>query len=253
MRMLDISEVADLTGLTPRALRFYEARGLVRAVRSSSGRRHYGPDQLERLHAVTTLKRAGFRLAAISALLEGRPIPMDRLISTQLETVRNRLAELTAAERLLRAALDRLAEGERLDVDTLCALIRKGDSPMGDENWKAVTDAYLSPEARSDFARAAGSLPADFDQQAYAARWSELAARIAAALPLDPASERAKAFLGEWKALLAPFLAVATPAMKEGVGKLYERMDEWKGQQTPPFPSEVWAFIKAAGEAHKDA
>src|SRR4029079_13321808 len=54
---LDIAEVARLTGLTVRALRFYEARGLVRPLRTASGRRHYGPVELERLHQVIAMKR----------------------------------------------------------------------------------------------------------------------------------------------------------------------------------------------------
>lgn len=39
---LDISAVAAATGLTLRALRFYEARGLVSPLRTAGGRRIYG-------------------------------------------------------------------------------------------------------------------------------------------------------------------------------------------------------------------
>lgn len=34
-----------------------------------------------------------------------------------------------------------------------------------------------------------------------------------------------------------------------GAVELYSRMDEWKGDQRPPFSSEVWNFIQAAGRA----
>ena len=40
---LDIRDVVRMTGLTSRALRFYEARGLVTPLRTYSGRRLYGP------------------------------------------------------------------------------------------------------------------------------------------------------------------------------------------------------------------
>ena len=75
------------------------------------------------------------------------------------------------------------------------------------------------------------------------------ATRIAAALPLDPASAQAQAFYDEWQALLAPFKAVATPEMMAGATELYSRMDEWQGDQQPPFSMEVWQFIQAAGKA----
>ena len=66
---------------------------------------------------------------------------------------------------------------------------------------------------------------------------------------MDPASPQARAFYDEWIALLAPFTAIATPAMMQGVGKMYDRMGEWQGEQTPPFSPAVWAFIKSVGPA----
>ena len=80
-------------------------------------------------------------------------------------------------------------------------------------------------------------------------QWAELSARIEAALPLDPASAEAQAFLDEWQALLKPFTDVATSEMMAGATKLYQRMDEWKDEQKPPFSRAVWDFIKAAGAA----
>jgi DNA-binding transcriptional MerR regulator len=65
---LDISEVCRRTGLTSRALRFYEARGLVAPLRTYSGRRLYGPAELERINLVVTLKRAGLTLSQIGKL-----------------------------------------------------------------------------------------------------------------------------------------------------------------------------------------
>ncbi len=69
--MLDIGDVARLTGLTLRALRFYEARGLVAPLRTAGGRRVYGSGELARLNAAVALKQAGFSLAEIGRLLKG--------------------------------------------------------------------------------------------------------------------------------------------------------------------------------------
>ena len=119
---------------------------------------------------------------------------------------------------------------------------------MEHENWKKVLDRYYSPEEQAHWAE---RMPAGFDQQDYSRKWAELSARIEAALPLDPASAQAQAFLDEWKALLEPFTAVATPEMLAGATNLYNRMDEWKDQQQPPFSMEVWQFIQAAGKARQ--
>jgi hypothetical protein len=96
-------------------------------------------------------------------------------------------------------------------------------------------------------------VPGDFDQDAYSRQWEDLGERIAAALPLDPASAQAQAFLDEWNALLAPFNAVATTEMKAGAERLYSRMGEWQSEQKPPFPMEVWQFVMAASAARNAA
>ena len=118
---------------------------------------------------------------------------------------------------------------------------------MAEENWKTVTDRYFSEEEKAQWA--GNPPPAEFDQEAYSRLWQKLGARIEAALPLDPASPEAQAFLDEWQALLKPFTAVATPQMMAGAANLYNRMDEWRGEQKPPFSTDVWRFIQEAGRA----
>ena len=79
-RPLDIREVVRMTGLTSRALRFYEARGLVAPLRTYGGRRLYGPSELERINQIVALKRAGLTLAQIGALTLGRKLDLAALI-----------------------------------------------------------------------------------------------------------------------------------------------------------------------------
>src|SRR5690606_7566681 len=93
---LDIAEVARLTGLTSRALRFYEARGLVTPLRTASGRRHYGPAELERLHQIMAMKRAGLTLGQIQKIGAGRRIDLAQLIAAQLRSLDERQHEIEA-------------------------------------------------------------------------------------------------------------------------------------------------------------
>ncbi|MDF7776976.1 MerR family transcriptional regulator [Sphingomonas sp. AOB5] len=246
-QVLDIGEVARRTGLTLRGLRFYEARGLVKPLRTEGGRRIYGAGELARLNAVVALKRAGFSLAQIAGLLGDRRIDLGRLVAAQIAALDARQAEIAEARALLQTVQSRIDHGEPVDVATLCSLIKSGDMMMEHENWKAVSDRYLSDEAKADFA--ANPPPSGFDQADYSAKWADLTGRIEAALPMDPASAEARAFYDEWQALLAPFRAVATPAMMQGVSGMYDRIGEWKGEQKPPFSPEVWDFIKSVGSA----
>lgn len=122
---------------------------------------------------------------------------------------------------------------------------------MEAENWKKVADRYYSPEEQAHWAERMKDVPANFDPQAYNAQWKDLGARVEAALPLDPASAEAQAFLDEWKALLRPFTDVASPQMLRGATNLYNRMDEWEGEHKPPFSEAVWEFILVAGQARR--
>jgi DNA-binding transcriptional MerR regulator len=247
----DISEVTRRTGLTSRALRFYEARGLLKPLRTRSGRRVYGAGELERINQILALKKAGLTLAQIQRLTQRAPLSLARIVDAQLAAVEARAAELAEARALLLSVKSRIDRGEPIDAATFCSLIRNGDAVMEAENWKKIGERYLTPEDKAEWDASRSKLPGDFDQEAYARRWSELGARVEAALPLDPASREAQALYDEWQALLAPFKAVATPRMMQGASSFWNRMDEWQGEQKPPFSIEVWKFIQAAGEARK--
>jgi DNA-binding transcriptional MerR regulator len=245
---LPIREVARRTGLSSRALRFYEARGLVAPLRTGSGRRVFGRGDLERLGRIVALKQAGFSLADIAKILDGDGgSGLSRVLTAQLAAIEAQQANLQSAADTLRRALSRIDDGERLDAETLCSLIDKGKLIMTEKKqWDELSGRYLSEQGKADFA--AAPFPEGFDQEACSAQWAALGTRIKAALPLDPASEEAKTLLGEWKALLAPFAAMATPAMMGDVSRMYSDMPNWgKGAPSPGFDQEVWQFIQAAG------
>ncbi len=255
MTTIDIAEVARATGLTARALRFYEARGLVRPLRTGSGRRVYGAGELERLHQLIALKRAGLSLAQIKGLFDRRPIDLAALLRLQLEAVDAQADALAARRAILATTLSRIDRGEPIDAATFCSLIRHGDGMMSEEAkaWQAVTDRYMSSEAKADFARTLPAMGDVFDAEATGAKWKDLGSRIKAALPMDQTSPAALAFVREWFALLAPFTAVATPAMWEGGRQMYAKMDEWQGEADPGFDLQVWQFIQSATAAARAA
>ena len=130
---LDIADVARRTGLTARALRFYEARGLVRPLRSASGRRFYGPAELERVHQIVTLKRAGLTLAQIERLAREGPLSLARIVAAQLAALADQAKEIAAARALLLTVQSRIERSEPIDVATLRSLIQQGDRPMPHE------------------------------------------------------------------------------------------------------------------------
>ncbi|MFZ5618367.1 MAG: MerR family transcriptional regulator [Pseudomonadota bacterium] len=244
---LTIGEVAARTGLTERALRHYENEGLLKPSRTAAGRRFYVARDLEALAQVSAFKRAGFTVAQIRSLIRGIA-ELSFLVDAQLSALKAQANEIETAVLLLSSVRERLGKGEALGAATLCELIRTGEKTMEEKQWKKVLDRYYTPEEQAhwrekkvDLAKAAG-----FDQAAYTKAWEDLSARIEAALPLDPASDKAQGFVEEWNKLLEPFMKIASPEMMKGAANMWSRIEEWEGDVKSPVSSKAAAFIREA-------
>ena len=70
---LTIGELSARTGVAASALRFYEARGLLRAHRSDGGQRRYKREELRRVSFVLVAQQVGLSLGEIGAALASLP------------------------------------------------------------------------------------------------------------------------------------------------------------------------------------
>lgn len=79
--MLSIGDFARLGQISPRTLRHYDERGILRPERvdPGTGYRFYGVAQLARLHRVMALRDLGFTLEQVGELLEDDP-PLEQLV-----------------------------------------------------------------------------------------------------------------------------------------------------------------------------
>jgi MerR family redox-sensitive transcriptional activator SoxR len=101
-RHLSVGEVARRSGVAVSALHFYEAKGLIRSVRSAGQQRRYGRDVLRRVAVIKVAQRIGIPLAsiasALAALPEGRtPTAADwaQLSSVWRRELDERIGQLT--------------------------------------------------------------------------------------------------------------------------------------------------------------
>jgi DNA-binding transcriptional MerR regulator len=249
--LIPIDDVIRRTGLTARALRFYEARGLVRPLRTDKGRRLYGPSDLERVHRIVALKKAGFSLSQISALFDRRPVDLATTLSAQKTALIQQAQSVSEALHLIETALSRIDRGEPLDAETLCSLIRSGESVMTIDRaaWKGVMDQHFTPVQQAEWSARMKDAPSFWEAEGLE-KWRDLSSRIEAKLPMAFDSAEALGFVREWMALLEPFTRRATPDMWASSRQFYEQMENWQDQWDPGFSKEVWLFI---GEAAKTA
>lgn len=109
---LQIGQVANRTGLTVDAIRFYEKSGLLpRPARSQGGYRLYQEQEIAELEFIQRAQRLGFSLQEIHELVLIQRHPEEAcahvrdLIAHKLAVVRGKLSELRRIERQLDRAM----------------------------------------------------------------------------------------------------------------------------------------------------
>ena len=112
---LSIGEIAERTGVSVSALRFYEAEGLISSTRSGGGQRRFAREVLRRIAFVRIAQQIGLSLDEISAALASLP-------GERTPTV----ADWARVSRAWRAALDERIRMLELVRDELTSCIGCG-------------------------------------------------------------------------------------------------------------------------------
>ena len=73
-----IGELAGATGVSVRALRYYEGQDLLSSTRSASGQRHYAPDASDRVNLIQELYQAGLSSKTMVAFFPCIVDPVNR-------------------------------------------------------------------------------------------------------------------------------------------------------------------------------
>jgi len=123
-----ISEVCRRLRLTPRALRFYEARHLIAPLRIGR-ERLYTQNEIARIEQILALKAFGFSLTEIGAILRAPPVPgleyplTANQVSSQISFLRDQLS-------VTQSAIDELLRLETKIATTQAGAQRVSPSPM---------------------------------------------------------------------------------------------------------------------------
>ncbi|TAN08573.1 MAG: MerR family transcriptional regulator [Rhodanobacteraceae bacterium] len=197
-KYLRIGQLAAKSGVSAKALRLYEVRGLLAPdAHSDGGYRLYGAPALARLNEIGVLKRAGFTLAEIGKLLQRRgsaaALIEARIVALRRE-VHSKSQALAALERAWRG-LDSTSN----DIDQLLENIRMSEkldvrfSEAERAQYKRhgeILGQHFTPEEREQLLRRAEQLGEDGMRQAQN-EWPELIKQVRSAMnlgipPTDP-------------------------------------------------------------------
>jgi len=119
---LNTAEAAARLGISPKALRLYEQRGLLSPTRTAAGWRTYDPTDMVRAAEIVGLRALGLSLAQVERVLKGHPQGLELALAdhqTRLEDEARRIAERIEQVRAIRTDL---ANGHPPDVQELTRL-----------------------------------------------------------------------------------------------------------------------------------
>lgn len=224
-------ETARRLGVTTKALRVYERKGLVVAHRAGSGWRLYGPAQIVRLHQIIVLRDLGLPLRSIGKLIgdQSRLRDVLRLQRQGLEAQQDKIRRAIA---LIETAQRRLDEGRDLSLDDLTTLTKETVVQQSTDHkaFKARFEALIAEQDPSGQAsRAFDEIKQDLEPKMDDAKRAELKAMAAEFRRLreagDVDAEAAKAFVRR---------------MRAGTAHI---------KRPPEAPAMMDAYAKAAAEA----
>ena len=134
-RLYTITELARELGVTPRAIRFYESKGLVRPQRAGTTRVYDHRDR-GRLLLILRGKRMGFSLAQVQQFLDLYDVDPDQHLQLVhlLRGARHRIAQLERQRHDLELTL-----AELRDVEAQCAAAMRErgiELPVDDDDRK---------------------------------------------------------------------------------------------------------------------
>ena len=122
-QFLNPSEAAKRLGVSAKALRIYEQRGLVAPVRTAAGWRAYGPDEMARAAEIVALRALGLSLAQVARVLEGDSQDLEPALAAHQATLEGQVRQLAGVVEKVRGLRVDLAQGKAPAAGELARLL----------------------------------------------------------------------------------------------------------------------------------
>ena len=234
--MMTVHEVSALTGVSIRALQYYDKIGLLRpAERSEAGYRLYDEAALETLQQILLFRELEFPLREIGRIIGSPAFDRDRALDQQIELLRlkkERLEGLIALARGIRAT------GGKQGMDFSAFDTKKIDeyAARAKETW-GDTAEFREYEQKARGRTRAEELDLNEGMM-------RIFAEFGRAKGEDPAGDRAQRLVGELRAFITEHFYNCSRQVLSGLGRMYaaggemtENIDRAGGEGTAAFVS----------------
>lgn len=122
VRFLSPAEAASRLGVSAKALRLYEERGLIAPVRNAAGWRSYGPDEMQRGAEIVALRALGLSLAQVAGVLEGQADGLELTLAAHQSVLEGRARQLAGTIERVRDLRANLEGGQKPTLEELTRL-----------------------------------------------------------------------------------------------------------------------------------
>ena len=232
--MMTVHEVSRLTGVSIRALQYYDRIGLLHpAEYTGAGYRLYDEAALETLQQILLFRELEFPLKEIRQIIRSPSFDRRKALDQQIHLLELKKEHLDS---LIALARDIRTTGGKKKMDFSAFDTKKMDeyAAKAKETWGG-TPAYQEYEMKSKNRSAEETR--DLSRQ-----MADLFAEFGALRDEAPESEEAQALVRKLKDFITEHYYTCTARILEGLGRMYaaggemtENIDRWGGEGTAVF------------------
>lgn len=233
-----VKALSELSGVTPRTLRWYDKVGILRPGRTTAaGYRLYGLEEVDRLQQILFYRELGFSLSRIQSILDAPDFDRQAALRGHLSALRQQRERLEALINTVeRTLLNRKGEIAMSDKEKFEGFKRELAEKNERLYGKEAREAYGSGPVEAAQKNLMGLSPELFQ------RWQdldrELREGLAAAVqaeedPAGPEGKRLSRLHREWLTILMPD---CDDTRQVGIARLYvadERFTAYYDGETP--------------------
>ncbi|MEX0763518.1 MAG: MerR family transcriptional regulator [Dehalococcoidia bacterium] len=243
-----VKAVADMAGVSIRALHHYDQIGLLKpASVSPSGYRQYTDADLERLQQVLFFRELGFGLKEIGKIVDSPAFDRKEALTMHRRLLVEKQRRIESLIRAVDQSIDAMEGKETMDRESMFGAFDESEIEAYREEARqrwGDTDAY-----RESTRRAARYGKADWT--AIQSESDEINRALAGLMDQDPASRDVQEWVGKWHRLINDRFYTCPPEMFRGLGDLYVEDARFTAFYDKYKPG-LAAFLRSAMHAYAD-
>lgn len=240
-----VKAVADIAGISVRALHHYDAIGLLKpADLSAAGYRLYSRADLERLQQILLFRELGFALGDIREVIERPGFDRDQALRKHRQLLVERRDRLTALIESVDRTLTTMERGGTMDEKSMFdGFDQSRYEEEARQRW-GRTDAYKESTRRA-------KLYTKDDWTAIKAEWGAIESGLAALMDGSPADPAVQTLVERHRRLITDRFYDCTLEIYRGLAEMYVADDRFAAHYEAIRPG-MAGFMRAAMLAYCD-